>query len=74
MSKQGIIKLEGIVQEALPNTQFRCQTEKGLLRCYLSGKMSVNNINVLPGDKVEIEISPTEHIQNGIGRIVFRKK
>lgn len=69
-----VIRVVGEVQENLPNTLFRVKLDEKLggkeLICYLSGKMRKNYIKILPGDKVEIEISKYDP---GKGRIVYRK-
>lgn len=65
--------IEGVVLESLPNTTFRVQVLGGdkILLCHLSGKMRLNRIHVLPGDKVKIETTPYDDTK---GRIVFRIK
>jgi translation initiation factor IF-1 len=64
--------VEGEVLEALPNTMFRVKLEDGrLLLCTLSGKMRINRIHVLPGDKVKLETTPYDETK---GRIVYRTK
>lgn len=66
--------MDGIVLEALPNAQFMVELEdKQRIRCYLSGRMNINKIRVLVGDRVSIEVSPNMEIKNQIGRIVLRK-
>jgi len=61
---------EGIVQEALPNTTFRVELEDGsLILAHLSGKMRLNFIKVLPGDKVLVQTTPYDNTK---GRIVHR--
>lgn len=67
------IKLDGKVIEALPNTQFLVELDDKQIRCYLSGKMRINNITVLPGDKVIVELESNLAIINQIGRIIRRK-
>jgi len=63
------IKIEGSVIEALPDTTFKVKTTEGKeVIAYLSGKMRMHYIKVIPGDKVTIELSPDGHR----GRIVFR--
>lgn len=62
--------MEAIVKEALPNTQFRVELPTGhLILAHVSGKMRMNFIKILPGDKVTIEMSPYDLTK---GRIVFR--
>lgn len=72
MSKSDYIEAEGVVLTALPNAYFRVRIENGVeLLCTISGKIRKNNINIIPGDKVTVEISiydPTK------GRITFRTK
>jgi len=70
MSKEDAIRLEAVVREALPNTQFRVELPNGhKVLTYLSGKMRMHSIRILPGDKVTIEMSPYDLTK---GRIVFR--
>jgi len=72
MSKAGVIEVEGIVKEALPNTTFRVQLENGHeILAISSGKMRMNYIRILPGDKVKIELSPYDLTR---GRITYRYK
>ena len=74
MSKEGLIKKIGQVVDALPNTQFKVRLDTGEeIRAYLSGKMSMNKIKVMVGDRVEMEIPSSPHIQNSIARITFRR-
>lgn len=59
MKKDTNITTSGVVLEALSNANFRVQLDNGIeIICYLSGKMRMNYIKVIPGDKVGIEISP----------------
>lgn len=59
MSKASNITMEGIVLEALSNANFKVQLNNGIeIICYASGKMRMNYIKILPGDKVGIELSP----------------
>ena len=72
MAKEDVIKMEGVVAEVLPNTQYRVQMEnfeKPILAS-LSGRMRMNNIKVLEGDVVELEFSPYDL---GRGRITRRR-
>ena len=70
--KNQIIKTDGRVTEALPNAFFRVVLADGReLLGFLSGKMRMNKITILPGDKVSLEISPYDQ---GKGRIVYRLK
>ena len=72
MAHQGSIEIEGIVRESLPNTLFRVELENGqIVLCHLSGKMRMNFIKILPGDKVRVEMTPYDKEK---GRIVFRIK
>ncbi|MCK9328485.1 MAG: translation initiation factor IF-1 [Candidatus Cloacimonetes bacterium] len=72
MSKAGVIEVEGVVKEALPNTTFRVQLENGHeILAHSSGKMRMNFIRILPGDKVKIELSPYDLNR---GRITYRYK
>ncbi len=72
MVHQGSIEIEGIVRESLPNTLFRVELENGqIVLCHLSGKMRMNFIKILPGDKVRVEMTPYDKEK---GRIVFRIK
>jgi len=72
MTKEEILEVEGIIKEALPNTMFRVEIEGGrVLLCHLSGKMRMNYIRVLPGDKVKLEVTPYDLTK---GRIVRRLK
>lgn len=79
-------EVEGVVKESLPNTQFRVEADfstvlktlgqenvepKRLILCHISGKMRMNYIRILPGDKVKLEISPYDMNK---GRIVYRTK
>lgn len=71
MAKKGVIRIEGTVQEVLPNTMFRVKLDSGpLVLCHLSGKMRLNFIKILPGDRVVIELSPYDLTR---GRIIYRK-
>jgi translation initiation factor IF-1 len=72
MKKEDIIKVDGIVKETLPNAMFRVEIEGGhLVLAHVSGKMRMNYIRILPGDKVALEISPYDLTR---GRIVLRYK
>ncbi len=66
------IELEGIVKEALPNASFRVDIGNGkTILGMISGKMRMNHIRILPGDKVRVELSPYDLTR---GRIIFRGK
>ena len=72
MSKQQHIKIDGIVEEAYPNARFRVRLENGHeVFAHIAGKMRLNYIKILPGDKVALEMSPFDLTK---GRIVFRYK
>ena len=71
-SQKEVIKLTGIVVEALPNTQFRVELENGhIIVAHMSGKMRKNYIRLVPGDKVKVELTPYDLTK---GRISFRLK
>jgi translation initiation factor IF-1 len=69
--KEEGIQLEGVVVENLPNARFRIHVEEGdfELLAHVSGKMRMNWIRILPGDKVKVEVSPYDLTR---GRIVYR--
>lgn len=72
MSKEQGIQVEGTVSEALPNASFRVELENGhKVLAHISGKMRMNFIKILPGDKVTVELSPYDLSR---GRIVYRYK
>ncbi|MDR2401132.1 MAG: translation initiation factor IF-1 [Deferribacteraceae bacterium] len=73
MSKKGeVIEASGMVSEALPNATFKVELEnKHLITAHLSGKMRMNFIRILPGDKVTVELSPYDLSR---GRITYRHK
>ena len=59
MSKEDVIEVEGTVVEALPNTNFKVELENGhQVLAHISGKLRMNYIKILPGDKVKLELSP----------------
>ncbi len=67
-----IIELEGKVLEVLPNTQFKIELENGhIVLGHVSGKIRMNNIRILPGDKVTVELSTYDLTR---GRITYRRK
>ena len=71
-SQKEVIELTGKVVEALPNTQFRVELENGhIIIAHMSGKMRKNFIRLVPGDKVEVELTPYDLTK---GRISFRLK
>ena len=70
--KNDVIEVEATVVENLPNAQFKVQLDNGVtILAHVSGKIRMNYIRILPGDKVTVEISPY-HLTRG--RITFRKK
>jgi len=72
MAKQELIKLDGIIDEALSNAMFRVRLENDhLIVATISGKMRMNYIRILPGDKVAVEMSPYDLSR---GRITYRYK
>jgi translation initiation factor IF-1 len=72
MAKQDLIVQDGIITEALSNAMFRVKLENGHeLIAHISGKMRMNYIKILPGDKVQLEMSPYDLNK---GRIIFRYK
>ncbi len=72
MAHQGSFEIEGVVKESLPNTLFRVElTNAAIILCHLSGKMRMNFIKILPGDKVRVEMTPYDKAK---GRIVYRYK
>ena len=72
MSKKEAIEVEGKVVEALPNANFRVQLANGhVVLAHISGKIRVHYIRVLPGDRVLIELSPSDLTR---GRITYRFK
>ena len=72
MSKQQAIVQEGTIVEVLPSSFFNVELENGfIIRCTISGKMRMNNIRLIMGDKVKIEMSPYD-LHNG--RIFYRYK
>ncbi|MBF1035243.1 MAG: translation initiation factor IF-1 [Candidatus Nanosynbacter sp.] len=71
-NQKEVIKLGGTVVDALPNTQFRVELENGhIIIAHMSGKMRKNFIRLVPGDKVEVELTPYDLTK---GRISFRLK
>ena len=72
MSKEDVIEVEGVVTEALPNTNFKVELENGhQILAHISGKLRMNYIKILPGDKVKVELSPYDLTK---GRITWRAK
>lgn len=72
MAKQDIIRVDGVIDETLPNTQFIVKLDNGhQVLAHISGKMRMNFIKILQGDKVTVELSPYDLSK---GRIVYRYK
>ena len=72
MSKQDVIEIEGTVKEALPNAIFQVELPNGhMILAHISGKLRMNFIRILPGDKVTLEMSPYDLTR---GRITWRSK
>ena len=72
MSKQDMIEIEGTVVEALPNATFTVELENGhQILAHISGKLRMNYIHILPGDKVTVEMSPYDLTK---GRLTWRSK
>ncbi len=72
MAQEEVIEVEGVVVEALPNTNFKVELENGhQILAHISGKLRMNYIKILPGDKVKVELSPYDLTR---GRITWRAK
>ena len=72
MSKEDMIELEGVVVEAMPNAMFKVEIQGGhIILAHISGKLRMNFIRILPGDKVTVEMSPYDLSK---GRITRRSK
>ncbi len=72
MVKEDKIEVEGTIRETLPNAMFRVELENGhKVLAHVSGKMRMNFIRILPGDKVTVELSPYDLTR---GRIIYREK
>lgn len=72
MAKEDNIEVQGTIVETLPNAMFRVELENGqVILAYVSGKMRMNFIKILPGDKVTLELSPYDLSR---GRITYRFK
>lgn len=70
--KEDVIRVDGVVNETLPNAMFRVEIEGGHeILAHVSGKMRMHYIRILPGDKVTVEMSPYDLTR---GRIVLRHK
>ena len=69
MAKEGVLELEGTVLESLPNAMFQVELENGhQILAHISGKLRMNFIRILPGDKVTVELSPYDERQNYLAR------
>lgn len=72
MSKDDVIEMQGEVLEALPNANFQVKLESGhTIQAHISGKLRMNYIKILPGDRVTVELSPYDLSK---GRITWRSK
>ncbi|MBE5764597.1 MAG: translation initiation factor IF-1 [Clostridiales bacterium] len=72
MSKEDVIEAEGVILEALPNATFKVKLSNGhIITAYISGKLRMNYIKIIPGDGVKLEMSPYDLTK---GRIVWRSK
>ena len=72
MSKDDVIETEGVIVEALPNATFKVKLSNGhMITAYISGKLRMNYIKIIPGDSVKLEMSPYD-LTNG--RIIWRSK
>ena len=72
MAKSDMIEVEGVVVESLPNTTFQVDIGNGhMILAQISGKLRMNFIRILPGDKVTVEMSPYDLTR---GRITWRSK
>ena len=72
MAKEGAIELEGTIAETLPNAMFRVELDNGhKVLAHISGKMRMHYIRILPGDKVQVELTPYDLSR---GRITYRYK
>jgi len=72
MSKEDVIEVAGVVEDTLRNAIFQVKLENGhVILAHLAGKLRMNNIQVLPGDHVTVEISPYDLTK---GRIIWRSK
>ena len=72
MSKEDVLEVEGVILEALPNAQFMGELSNGhQILAHISGKLRMNYIRILPGDKVTVEMSPYDLTK---GRITWRAK
>ena len=72
MVKQDVIEIDGIVEDTLPDAKFKVKLENGhVILAHVAGKIRMNYIRILPGDRVTVEISPYDLTR---GRITYRHK
>lgn len=72
MSKDDVIETEGVIVEAMPNATFKVKLSNGhMITAYISGKLRMNYIKIIPGDSVKLEMSPYDLTK---GRIIWRSK
>jgi translation initiation factor IF-1 len=72
VSKDDVIETEGVIVEALPNATFKVKLSNGhMITAYISGKLRMNYIKIIPGDSVKLEMSPYDLTK---GRIIWRSK
>ncbi|MCI5774609.1 MAG: translation initiation factor IF-1 [Erysipelotrichaceae bacterium] len=72
MGKQDVIEIDGIVEDTLPDAKFKVKLENGhVILAHVAGKIRMNYIRILPGDRVTVEISPYDLTR---GRITYRHK
>ncbi len=72
MSKDDVIETEGVIIEALPNAAFKVKLSNGhVITAYISGKLRMHYIKIIPGDSVKLEMSPYDLTK---GRIIWRSK
>ena len=72
MAKEDVIQMQGEIMETLPNATFRVRLENGhVILGHISGKMRMHYIRILPGDRVQVELTPYDL---GRGRITYRYK
>lgn len=72
MAKEDSIEVEGVIDEALPNAQFKVKLDNGhMVMAHLAGKMRMHFIRIIPGDRVKVELSPYDLSR---GRITYRCK
>jgi len=72
VSKDDVIETEGVIVEALPNASFKVKLSNGhVITAYISGKLRMHYIKIIPGDSVKLEMSPYDLTK---GRIIWRSK